>query len=257
MPEIPFPPVTPTEGGPSDQPPYTADQLRAMGLGSLVTPEPLEPDPIQPLPTASFSGPAPDPYLETLSPILPNPRKEYADAFKLTRFRNQQAESAYAASTPSQNPPPVQPEGSSPDAGEPPARPRRRGGQPGNLNALKHGLYIDGYRLKNTTPIERASLFDLNELIENIKSYMRYTYEYGIRTKNLAEINETMRSLSLAGMSLTRLITVHDESISTPLPGDMKVTRRTSVNHVIDHLRKKLESVMDLSDLDTRFLDDQ
>lgn len=33
---------------------------------------------------------------------------------------------------------------------------RLRGGQPGNLNALKHGLYVTGNLIYNNTPIERA-----------------------------------------------------------------------------------------------------
>lgn len=37
-----------------------------------------------------------------------------------------------------------------------------------------------------------------------------------------------------------------------PLPPDMKVTRRTDVISLVEHMRKKLEPIVDLSDLDTR-----
>ena len=97
------------------------------------------------------------------------------------------------------------------DPSEVPTAKRKRGAQPGNLNALKHGLYLEGNRIRNTTPIERAQLFDICDIINYIKAYIEHTYHTGLATRDLAEINETMRSLSLAGMALTRLIAIHDE----------------------------------------------
>ena len=138
--------------------------------------------------------------------------------------------------------------------GERPLAQKRRGGQPGNLNALKHGLYLEGHRIRNTNPIERASLFDISNLINYIKDYMNHTYEAGLNTKDLAEINETMRSLSLAGMSLTRLIAMHDQHISSPLPGNFPVDEQTNILKVVEYYKKKLAPIVDLSDLDLRGL---
>lgn len=240
MPETPVPPADPSAEDPDSRPPLSDDQLRALGGDFLITSPLLEPDPIQPLSFGPTGQPSREEFFANLKPILPNPQRDYADAFAYDRLKN-------GGIDPSFPPLPAPP---------PPSR-RKRGAQPGNLNALKHGLYIDGRRLKNTTPLERAELFDLNELIENIKSFMQFTYDYGIRCRNMAEINETMRSLSLAAMSLTRLIGVHDEFMSTPLPHDMKVTKRTDVANLIEHLRKKLAPVADLTGVDLSEMDEQ
>ena len=132
---------------------------------------------------------------------------------------------------------------------------RKRGGQPGNLNGLKHGLYIEGARIRNTTPLERAELFDIYNIINYIKDYIQHTYESGLLTKDLAEINETMRSLSLAGMSLTRLIAMHDQHVSTPIPSNIPVNEHTNILKIVEHYKKKLAPIVDLSDLDLRGLE--
>jgi hypothetical protein len=129
---------------------------------------------------------------------------------------------------------------------------RKRGGQPGNLNGLKHGLYLEGARIRNTTPLERAELFDIYNIINYVKDFMQHTYESGLLTKDLAEINETMRSLSLAGMSLTRLIAMHDQHVSTPLPNTVRVDEHTNILKIVEHYKKKLAPIVDLSDLDLR-----
>jgi hypothetical protein len=134
---------------------------------------------------------------------------------------------------------------------------RSRGGQPGNRNALKHGLYLEGARIRNTTPLERAELFDIYHVINYIKDYMQHTFEAGINTKDLAEINETMRSLSLAGLSLTRLIAMHDQHISSPLPRDLAVNEHTNILKVVEYYKKKLAPIVDLSDIDTSFFEEK
>lgn len=134
---------------------------------------------------------------------------------------------------------------------------RKRGAQPGNLNALKHGLYLEGARIRNTTPLERAELFDIYNIINYIKDFMEHTYQSGLLTKDLNEINETMRSLSLAGMSLTRLIAMHDQHISSPLPGNIQVDEKTSILKIVEHYKKKLAPIVDLSDIDTTYFEDK
>jgi hypothetical protein len=140
----------------------------------------------------------------------------------------------------------------------PSTNPKRRPGAPlGNTNALKHGLYREGNRIRNTTPIERAGLFDIADLIDYIKEYMKHTYDAGLNTKDLAEINETMRSLSLAGLSLTRLIAMHDQHISSPLPGNIPLNEHSNILKVVAYYKKKLNGIVDLSDLDTSALEDK
>ncbi len=140
----------------------------------------------------------------------------------------------------------------------PPSSPvpkRNRGAQPGNLNALRHGLYLEGNRIRNTTPLERAELFDIANVINYIKDYIQFTWQAGRSAKELADINETMRSLSLAGLSLARLIAIHDQHISSPLPGNLNLTPRSGISKVVEHYKKQLGSFVDLSGIDTTFFD--
>jgi hypothetical protein len=99
--------------------------------------------------------------------------------------------------------------------------PRRcRGAQPGNLNALKHGFYLSGGHRRSTVPLDRAQIPDINQLVRRLKDYMQVTYEAGIDSKNLAETNQTLRSLSIAAIALTRLIHMHELlSVSQLLKG--------------------------------------
>ena len=124
--------------------------------------------------------------------------------------------------------------------------PRRRGGQPGNLNALKHGLYLDGRRIVNSTPVELAQLYDVTDLISRIKDFMAFTYDYGIRSREIHEINETMRALSLAAMSLTRLADLHREHTTVSLHKDIQVTDDTDIASIIQQYQQRLAPYLDL-----------
>jgi hypothetical protein len=128
--------------------------------------------------------------------------------------------------------------------------PRRRGGQPGNLNHLKHGLYIEGRSIRNTTAIERAQLFDLNQIITRTKDYINRLYEEGLKCKTIAEYNLTMHNISSAAMALTRLISIHNQFQNTCLPSDFIVTKKTTVLNLVEHYKKKMSSIIDISELE-------
>ena len=129
---------------------------------------------------------------------------------------------------------------------------KKQGAQPGNTNALKHGLYIQHARVKNTTPIEKASLYDLSAHIGYLKDYMRHLYEVGITSKDLHEINETMRSLALAALGLGRLVHVHEQNSAIPIPDDMwgkKIPGSGDENSkALDLTFKELEAKLDRLD---------
>jgi len=129
--------------------------------------------------------------------------------------------------------------------------PRRRGAQPGNLNHLKHGLYIEGRSIRNTTSIERAQLFDLNLIITRTKDYINRLYEEGLKCKNIAEYNLTMHNISSAAMALTRLISIHNQFQNTSLPSDFVVTKKSTVLNLVDYYKNRISSVIDLSELGT------
>ena len=103
---------------------------------------------------------------------------------------------------------------------------KKRGGQPGNLNGLKHGLYIEGKSIRNTTPIERAQLTDLIDIIHHFKDYMNSLYIEGQKCKTIDEFNNTMHNMSLAATALTRLINVHNQFQNTSLPSDFVLTKK-------------------------------
>ncbi len=96
-------------------------------------------------------------------------------------------------------------ETSNPSQNEIHVQKRRRGAQPGNTNALKHGRYLAGYRLRNAAALD-VSPPDIDELIERIRISIQHNFEIGLQADNLAESNQVLRSLSLAAIGLVRLI---------------------------------------------------
>ncbi|PKN90244.1 MAG: hypothetical protein CVU45_03560 [Chloroflexi bacterium HGW-Chloroflexi-7] len=115
---------------------------------------------------------------------------------------------------------------------------RKPGGQPGNLNAIRHGLYVEGNAIHNTNPIDRARLFDLNHAIEYLKDYIDTTYHNGKKLKNTIEINDTLRALSLASLAVTRLITSHQQMGVSYLPSDLRTSRTTSLQKIQNYYEK-------------------
>ena len=129
---------------------------------------------------------------------------------------------------------------------------RIRGGQPGNLNALKHGLYIQKGTVYNLTPVERASLCDFNDLIIHYKKYMEHLFELGIKSKDLAEVNVTLRSLALAGMALTRLVhtQVNNSYANVSEEWGGGKLQDTSFKRMYHGILKTMSTYMDVSDLE-------
>ena len=98
---------------------------------------------------------------------------------------------------------------------------RKRGGQLGNKNALKYGLYIHHRHLRNTTPIEKSMLYDLTDHIKELKKYLHRLFELGTKSDSLEFVNETLRVLSVGCFALARLITLHDANSAIPLENDL------------------------------------
>lgn len=127
---------------------------------------------------------------------------------------------------------------------------RRRGGQPGNINAVKHGLYIEGRSVRNTTPVERAQLFDLNEIISHLKDYINATYEKGLQNRTIDQYNETLRTLAMAAMGLSRLMNLHNQFHISGLPSDLVLTKKTTVMSLVDFYKKKTATILDLETME-------
>jgi len=93
---------------------------------------------------------------------------------------------------------------------------RKRGGQPGNHNALKHGRYIAraNQPIHNFTRDEQITVLD--HLITVIKRQVTKTYQEGMKLTDQTEILKTMDSLSLAAIGLCRLIKMYDGMVRVP-----------------------------------------
>ena len=122
---------------------------------------------------------------------------------------------------------------------------RRPGGQPGNLNALKHGLYVQGSGIYNTNPVERAMLFDFNTALIHLKDFFDYTFENGLKKTSMSEINETLRTLSIASLAMVRIADFHDHHIYSGLPNNLSEAKKSSMSRLIDHFDRKVSSFMD------------
>ena len=126
--------------------------------------------------------------------------------------------------------------------------PKRGPGAPkGNLNALKHGIYVNGCHVSNTTPFERAELSDLKTLIVFIRNYITKAYENGLTLKNTEEINHTLRDMSLAAIALTRLIHVHNQNSFSGFPSELKANDQKSTQKLINFYNNKIDIYQELT----------
>ena len=153
---------------------------------------------------------------------------------------------------PSQEPPavPSQPiaRRGRPPVDKPKPQKKKKGGQPGNLNALKHGLYVQGNAIYNSSPIERAQLYDLNTAVIQYKDYINRTYQNGVKQTDIDKINETMRNLSLAAIALTRLLNAYDHGRTSMLPFDRNARVNRSMQKIVDYYNNQIDSFMGKSD---------
>jgi hypothetical protein len=93
-----------------------------------------------------------------------------------------------------------------PPAGQPLASPRRRGGQPGNRNALKHGFYSTRFNKTELKAYDSADFTGLAQEIALLRLYIRRVVDLGVGSDGLALSIDLLRALSLAVTSLTRLL---------------------------------------------------
>ena len=125
---------------------------------------------------------------------------------------------------------------------------RKRGAPKGNLNALKHGLYVEYGTIRNTTPIERTQLTDCVSLIAYMKHYIKVTYQKGLKANSINEVNETMRTMSMAVMALSRIINSHNASISVSLPEKLRKKSHLTGEDILKYYKNKLDDLADIID---------
>jgi len=93
---------------------------------------------------------------------------------------------------------------------------KRKGGQPGNHNALRHGRYIakENIHFVHATAVDQLDTLD--QLIIAVKKTIEYTYRVGLKAETTQEINKTLNSLSLASIGLCRMLHMRDRLTNTP-----------------------------------------
>ena len=215
------------------------------------------------LPPIEGNGPVPSDLLEESLPLLPVPEPEKAPDSARAPESVSVPESARASASEKVESLPVDQLLVKRKPGRPPSGTPKKivpkkpsGGQLGNLNALKHGLYVQGNALHNTSPLERSQLFDLQTAVNQYKNYINKTYEEGLKLTDMDKINETMRTLSVAAIALTRLLAVHDQADPIYLPFKKRSRTSHSLQKLTDFYNKKIASFMDTEDASSEIVTD-
>jgi hypothetical protein len=83
---------------------------------------------------------------------------------------------------------------------------RHRGGQPGNVNALKHGFYTRRFTQAQLAGVEFTDYNGLVEEITILRLYARRLIELDDQTTDLSQVANILRLLCLASLTITRLV---------------------------------------------------
>lgn len=83
---------------------------------------------------------------------------------------------------------------------------RKRGAQPGNLNAMRHGRYAFVDTQEDYSGLSPIHLADVDSSLAMLKKLMHVVYQAGLAAKTLVEVNETLRVLTMDSTSYTRLL---------------------------------------------------
>jgi hypothetical protein len=84
--------------------------------------------------------------------------------------------------------------------------PRRRGGQPGNTNSLKHGFYARKLPRRDRADWQNYQFTGLKEETQMLRFVIRRLVELSDANQDLEKEISLLRVLSLALISLTRLL---------------------------------------------------
>ena len=83
---------------------------------------------------------------------------------------------------------------------------RHRGGQPGNINALKHGFYTRRFTQNDLAGVESTDYNGLMEEIAIIRLYARRLIELDNLSADISQVTDILRVLCLASITITRLV---------------------------------------------------
>ena len=83
---------------------------------------------------------------------------------------------------------------------------RKRGAQPGNLNAMRNGHYTKVIVPEGAARLDPLQLADVDSSLSRLKKLMQVVYQAGLNAKTLSEVNETLRVLAMANNSYANLL---------------------------------------------------
>ena len=86
--------------------------------------------------------------------------------------------------------------------------PRKRGGQPGNTNALKHGFYSRRFTTLEHNDLESTLDDDLQSEVEMLRVQIRRVFDRSSEIDNLEQATYLLRILALAVGRLAALLRV-------------------------------------------------
>jgi hypothetical protein len=83
---------------------------------------------------------------------------------------------------------------------------RKRGGQPGNINALKHGFYAHKFRENESGDLDQLTLDGLESEINMLRVMTRRIFEYADELTNMDKMTDSLGALGLAASRLAGLL---------------------------------------------------
>jgi uncharacterized protein YjcR len=83
---------------------------------------------------------------------------------------------------------------------------KKRGGQPGNKNALKHGFYSEGFKPDEVDDLSALEGVDLSDEIKMLRVIMRRMFEQIGAEKSITDWAEALNALGAASTRLAGLL---------------------------------------------------
>ena len=87
---------------------------------------------------------------------------------------------------------------------------RKRGGQPNNTNALRHGFYARDLGIVSPQDFDEHELRNLLGEVAMLKDFMYFIYRENKDSTDSRTLTQSLRALSLAGVSMSRLLLTYD-----------------------------------------------
>ena len=111
---------------------------------------------------------------------------------------------------------------------------RKRGAQPGNRNALKHGFYASKFSQQELASLDTLQIGLVDEIILLRLMMRRVVEQAGAQESTLDEWSITLQRLSLVANRLARLLKIHQE-----LTGEKEDNKESVFQAFRDMMAKK------------------